>query len=437
MKQEYRNTFTQLDSLRDDSEKELKQKRGLDFEALINQIMADEKILLRKSYHTDDNKAEQIDGAIEVYNRIFLMEVKWVTSDLAASELYAFIGKIENKFHGTLGLFISRNPLSGNFINALNKGRRQSVIVIHGSDLDEIFSGEFLFKEYLTEVFKVLSYDNLVHYPVNDFKERAVAIPVAPAANTNVHAVAFIQQKLLNGTLDRDQLAAELGLGDKAVFDVVFSYVVNNFYKTLQNSRKNHEYTKYYNLVAFLETYHPDAELLKAEAQKYYQVLLPEHFEEYSWELFIEIFSHYYNALPDDVKRTFEQFSTKKFGEIFGNYDAENQLTVVLKPIWKYLDQPTRDMLSKFYLNIFVTDRLDKFPQKTFARELLSSGQLTSGLIEEWLREKLQLAKTSFDEPISTDNIRFIARTYWPVGAYLKYSLLDWLEHIRQILAEE
>ena len=140
-------TLKQLDSKT--ATVELKQERGRQFEVLINDIFEHEEILFKRSYYTSDNKSEQIDGAIEIYNRIFLFEVKWVESNLAASDLYAFIGKTENKFHGTLGVFISKKELSKNFLDSLNKGRRQSIIIIHGKDIELIFSNNVSLKDYL------------------------------------------------------------------------------------------------------------------------------------------------------------------------------------------------------------------------------------------------------------------------------------------------
>lgn len=132
MKQEFIDQFNTLKKVPQGIQ--LSQQRGRDFEELINNIFKEEKVLLRRGFHTTDNKSEQIDGAIEIDNRIFLIETKWVQSNLAASDLFSFIGKIENKFFGTLGIFISKEELSENFINALNKGRRQAVLVIHGED---------------------------------------------------------------------------------------------------------------------------------------------------------------------------------------------------------------------------------------------------------------------------------------------------------------
>jgi hypothetical protein len=170
MKQKFIEEFWELDKIQSGSPPEIMRKRGVDFERLINDVLEDETILLKRSYHTSDNQSEQIDGAIEIYNRIFLVEVKWVSSNMAASELYGFIGKIENKFSGTLGVFISRNELTKNFIDALNKGRRQSVIVIHGKDIELLFSRKTpIIKEYLTYCFKLLSYDNRTHLSLEDY----------------------------------------------------------------------------------------------------------------------------------------------------------------------------------------------------------------------------------------------------------------------------
>ncbi|MFS4469873.1 restriction endonuclease [Chryseobacterium sp. T20] len=140
MKQEFIDQFNTLKKV--PNERQLLQQRGRDFEELINNVFQEEGILITRGFHTSDNKSEQIDGAIEIDSRIFLIESKWVDSNLAASELFSFIGKIENKFFGTLGIFISKAKLSDNFINALNKGRRQTVLVIHGEDVDLLFDPE-------------------------------------------------------------------------------------------------------------------------------------------------------------------------------------------------------------------------------------------------------------------------------------------------------
>ena len=148
-----------------------KQQRGLDFENIINDIFDLEEILLHRSYHTANNRAEQIDSAIKINNRVLLVEIKWVESNLAASNLYAFIGKIENKLDGTLGLFISHEELSENFINSIVLGRKRNILLLHGNDIKFLFNDDFRLNEYLEYCIDLYSYNNIIHFPIEKYLE--------------------------------------------------------------------------------------------------------------------------------------------------------------------------------------------------------------------------------------------------------------------------
>ncbi len=161
MKTEFKERFNNLLKIKETQTAKI--GRGQDFEKLINDIFEDEGILLKRSYQTSDNKAEQIDGAIEILNRIILFEVKWVESGLAASDLYAFIGKVENKLIGTLGLFISKEELSDNFVNSLSKGRRRNVLLFHGNDIQILIDGDLSLIDYFSYCIRRYSFDNIIH----------------------------------------------------------------------------------------------------------------------------------------------------------------------------------------------------------------------------------------------------------------------------------
>ena len=165
--------FQELDSMPAKLAREDAKKRGNQFEDLVLELFAEETILRKKSYHTSDGKSEQIDGALVIGEVRALLEIKWVNSGLAASELYAFLGKVEGKFIGTIGIFISREELSPNFLKSLRSGRRQSVIVIHGEDVDCIFEPDFPINDYLVATIDHLSYDNQFHLPANDFLRKS------------------------------------------------------------------------------------------------------------------------------------------------------------------------------------------------------------------------------------------------------------------------
>jgi hypothetical protein len=435
MKQEHRDNFEQLCALHDDGPAELRRQRGLIFEKLINDIAEEEGILLRRGFHTKDDRSEQIDGAVDIFGRIFLLEMKWVKSDLAASELYAFIGKIENKFHGTLGIFVSRNELTENFISALNKGRRQSVIVIHGNDLDEIFKSEFSFKDYITHVVKLLSYDNIVHYPVSKYLETKV-IPATDTPTVDVlnEARLFITEKLLSTILDKDLLQAELELGNNSTFNVVYNYVLNQYYKVFQDSRKTFDMTKRQNFRNFIELYQTDHAIMVKHAENFYNVLIPRHFEEYANEPFITLFMPYFQELQPKFKTAFEAFAIRKFEEI-NQWDDENRMTELLQPLWQKLSPEARKALSSFYLDIFISDRQDRFAQKSFANKLVASGEIETTQIDEWLDTKLARALNAYSGPASEERIRFIASTYWPVGKPLGIEIKNWVTFIADKIA--
>ena len=431
MKKEHSEEFQRLESLSGDAPRELKQARGLDFESLINRIMAEEGILLRSSYHTDDNRSEQIDGAVGVNGRVFLLEMKWVASDLAASELYAFIGKIENKFHGTLGVFISRTPLTDNFLSALNKGRRQTVIVIHGEDVELIFKNEFSFKDYIDHVVKVLSYENMVHFPVKKYLGMKSPVPREKPTGS-VQAVAFLQKNLMSAPTDKGQLEIDINFGDPATLQMVYSYVLAHFHKVYKEAMATFSYAQYRNYEAFLELYTPTEPLIISEARNYYTKLVQLDLRAYDWSLFTNMFSPYYDKLTIQEQSEFEQYITSKFEAVFGQYDDENSLTEIIFPLWDKLTIATQKKLSTYYLNIFISDRLDKFAQKSFANKLIREGKINKETINTWLQEKIDKAVESFSNDTSEATALFIARAYHPIAQVIGIDTKSWVGYIKE-----
>src|SRR5262249_3199022 len=111
---ELRDTFESYDTVEHENSPLLAQKRGREFEKLVRAVFRAWGMLKKGAYHTGDNKSEQIDGVIEFAGRFSLLEAKWEKANLAASELFSFLGKVEGKFLGMIGLFVSRNPLTSN-----------------------------------------------------------------------------------------------------------------------------------------------------------------------------------------------------------------------------------------------------------------------------------------------------------------------------------
>lgn len=146
-------------------------RRGFRFERLFYEIFDHYEILIEKSYKNEDG-SQQIDGAVEINNRIFIIEVKWEkTETLAASKLYSFLGKINSKIEGTLGLFISYNELGNNFINSTRAGIKQNCIIINGKEnIIPIITGEVSIKDYIWYIYQQASTRNRISIPVSEFK---------------------------------------------------------------------------------------------------------------------------------------------------------------------------------------------------------------------------------------------------------------------------
>ncbi len=431
MDQQFIDTFRELDRMNENAELVLKQKRGLDFEKLMNDLFDKEGVLIRRSYHTSDGRSEQIDGAIEVYNRVFLVEVKWVASDLAASDLYSFIGKVENKIHGTLGIFISRNSLSNNFLNALNKGRRQSVVVVHGEDIDYIFEKKVSLKEYIEKAFKVLSYNNVTHYPVASFLDRdkkELATPTEPTFQGGPSD--FIEKRLFGQELRVIDLSAELEFADRETLDKVFSFAVQKYGTAYADAVKTFDFVRVRNFETFIKSYTPNQGILLTEAAYYYGKLLPGNINLYGRSVFLDIFSSCYKDIDIRTREKFETFIADKFSKILGDYDMENILTKIVKPIWWDLDHDTKYKLAACYLDIYVdATRQPKFDQKKFALDLVDKNQISEQIIHAWLADKLRNAISSYDN-VSVEDEVFIAKTYLPAAKLLHIGSGDWVSYI-------
>ena len=148
-------------------------QRGFGFEKLLNEIFDERDVLINSSYRTAEN-SQQIDGAIEINGKIFLLEAKWEKSEtLAASKLYSFLGKINSKLEGTLGIFISYNTLSENFINSVREGLKQNCIIIHGGDnIRDIIECNLNIEEFVWYCYRESSTKGRVDISTSEFTSR-------------------------------------------------------------------------------------------------------------------------------------------------------------------------------------------------------------------------------------------------------------------------
>ena len=425
------NDLVKLDQLKGLT-KQMKQQRGRDFEDLINDIFEEEGILLSKGYHTSDNSSEQIDGAISLENRVFLIEVKWVKSQIAASELYAFIGKIDNKFFGTLGVFISRLKLSENFINSLNKGRKQTVIVIHGEDIDDLFSKhDAKISDYISHVVKLISYDNKTHFSFKDFLSIKTPQQSYTSQSIDTNVDDFIKNELITGLLSEELLILKL---DKLSIDQkekIYEFIIEKYAQYWKIGLTNFNFNISRNFDLFLKHFTPEYEVKEKIAEKFYTDLVFQNVEIFHRDSFNGIFSPIYNSISEQTKNTFEPKIVallKKFNSE-SNWNGENYTTEIIAPIWTGLKIETIESLKNIYLRIYIRDTLDKFIQKKFANMLVEKNVIDKKFAEDWLEKEIEEFIKSNGNEKAIENINFFARTYYKLNNILRIQD-NWRDYI-------
>ncbi|MCD6018785.1 MAG: hypothetical protein K0S53_1906 [Bacteroidetes bacterium] len=441
MKQAFKDTFKVLDDINTrEASKESKQARGRAFEGLLLDVFEAEEILQKRNRHTKDNRSEEIDGVIEVYNRIFLIEAKWVTSGLAASVLYSFIGKIENKFHGTLGVFISRNALKKNFLRALNKGRRQSVIVIHGKDVDLLFEGDVTFEEYIEYAFKELSSENIVHLPVEEYikvrgSKESAKVLIEKVESSDKKGIQFVKEKLLAEPLSASDIIIELAALGREEKEKAYFFIVQNFSELWYANLTGDKTFIIKNMYQFLEAHKPSSNTLNVLAPEYYTTLVFKSIILYTRDIFIAEFKEHYSQLDSDVKNKFESLIIKYWHDNFGSYAVENSITDLLIPIWGELSQNLTNQLYKGYLDIFVSDRKNNHSQKLFAIELVEEKQIPEKVVKEWLRTKLRASGRMY-LTLNTEKVAFIVSTYKGILKLVEPDENKWPRYVLDTLYE-
>lgn len=372
--EEIKKEFEELESYSDTVSS--KQDRGRRFEQLIIEYLKNEpnvKIVKGPSLTTD--KSEQIDGVIKINSRIFLLEMKWVESGLAASDLYAFVGKVDNKLYGTLGLFISKEALSDRFKNSLSKGRQQKVLILEADDVKNLFEIEGRFAEYIEASIEQLSSDNKNQYSVSSFielekcnRELKDAQNKMKIANQQMENAAEVLNDYINfitnGNLVDEFLVREHSLGlSLSGKRKIFEFILENIgrYYELYSYGSNYAYVNIENAVkcfglfdeSNFKIYYKNLILYKSLG---YFTFLWKGFEKYLGERITEI--------VEVIAELFEKYN--------GVYEAENILTNCIKSLYDDIPDEMKVKFVVFYIEFYFSSRKDGYPQKDFARRLLS-----------------------------------------------------------------
>jgi hypothetical protein len=356
----YRKIYNQIETLEP-------RPRGTAFENLINKIFEDNEILINARYRTDDTQQE-IDGAILLFNKVFLIEVKWEKSEtLAASKLYSFLGKINSKIEGTLGVFISYNELSPNFVDSVRNGIRQNCILIHGKkNIEDIIDEKINIKDFIEYCFIQASTRNVISINTSQF----LSLPIHKTVNKSI-SKQQTQPKNLAWLNIYKSLVGKDSLSD-------FSAVLTSNYSDdlgLSNNILDIYNTLEFNLYV-KEKFVKLIEKLISEEKEMFTSCLIKKFKGNDWlsyadEHFCVLLQKYKLDIKEEDRIDIVSNVTSVIGN--GNWEPENKATYVIDVFYNKLSSKEKDVLLNKFLEIYCdTSRMEKFAQKQFAQRLFT-----------------------------------------------------------------
>jgi len=436
MEKRFVDRFKALEALGKRSTTKEKQQRGRDFEILINDVFEDEKILLKRSYHTSDNSSEQIDGAIEVWQRVCLVEVKWVSAQLAASQVGAFQGKIISKFKGTLGVFISRNPLSDNFVSSLNRGHNQQILVIHGQDLDLLFHVEGPnFAEYISHCLKIVSYDNVPYFSVQDYvlhiEKEMVKINMAREKAIKDAVIRFSNEFLeTKSKINYMEMHKIYALYKEDFRSSLMDYVAPNYKNAIKNYSNCEDDFSIQNYAYFILNVQPNQLIVKQVAEEYFNLIIVSDFRKYGRPDIFRLFKSHFYLLPVEVQNHFSLELYEAFSQHFGNFADENLFNQIYEGIWTHISKENNALFYSKYIEIFLSTRSDKYSQKSFANYLIKNEQIPKSHIENWIKEKLKHKKEKYKGKLDDETKFSMAIDFSELLNYTGIARENWKTYI-------
>jgi len=122
------------------------QARGYAFEKFLKDLFDANGLSARASFRLI---GEQIDGSFEVSAETYLLEAKWTSPQVGATDLRSFNGKVEDKAAWSRGLFVSYSGFTPDGLTAFGRGKR--VVCMDGLDLYEMLDKNLSFADVLAK----------------------------------------------------------------------------------------------------------------------------------------------------------------------------------------------------------------------------------------------------------------------------------------------
>lgn len=354
----YRKIYDQIEKLP-------AQKRGTEFEKLINKIFEDNGILINARYRTKDG-SQEIDGAILIYSKVFLVETKWENNKtLAASKLYSFLGKINSKIEGTLGIFISHEELKQNFIDSVRNGIRQNCILIHGKqNIADIIDEKVNIKDFIEYCFIQASTRNIISVNTSEFYTLPIQKRKKGLSSRQKYKVINNKWSGIYKSLTGDDSLSDFSA--KLTSDYDSSLGLSKKILDIYNALKFDLNTK--------EKFNKLIEKLISEEKEEFTLRLAKKLKGNDWlsyadKDFCELLQKYNLDFELAERKAIIDNVTSVIGN--NEWEPENKATYVIDIFYQKLTKNEKDNLLIKFLEIYCdTSRNDWFPQKRFAQRL-------------------------------------------------------------------
>lgn len=122
------------------------QPRGFAFEKFLKELFDANGMNGRASFRV---VGEQIDGSFEMFGETYLLEAKWTSKPVDASDLRSFNAKVEDKASWSRGLFVSDSGFTEDGLLAFGKGK--SLVCMDGLDICEMLQKKLSLQEVLSK----------------------------------------------------------------------------------------------------------------------------------------------------------------------------------------------------------------------------------------------------------------------------------------------
>jgi hypothetical protein len=140
-----------------------KRQRGREFEQLICNLLENEGLQPNTNFRP---QGEEIDGSFIWGHSVFLIEAKWHKSEMPASSIYQFKGKVDGKLVGTIGIYISISGFSSEAVDALTFGKSINIILFDKEDFTTCINEDNGFTKVLLKKLRVATERGTVFFQV-------------------------------------------------------------------------------------------------------------------------------------------------------------------------------------------------------------------------------------------------------------------------------